>query len=57
MTVAVHSDRDHYENTFDWWDRALVFEVVASDAMRFQGSALLPIAARFERRGARKPLT
>jgi len=51
VTVAVHSDRDHYEHNFDWWDRALVFEVVSSNAFRFQGSALLPIEARLEKRG------
>ena len=49
VTVAVHSDRDHYEHNFDWWDRALVFEIVSGDAFRFQGSALLPIEARLEK--------
>jgi lipopolysaccharide transport system ATP-binding protein len=41
--------RDHYEHNFDWWDRALVFEVVSSNAFRFQGAALLPIEARLEK--------
>jgi lipopolysaccharide transport system ATP-binding protein len=49
VTVAVHSDRTHYEQNFDWWDRALVFEVVPSAAFHFQGSALLPIEARLEK--------
>ncbi len=49
ISLAVHSDRTHYEQNFDWWDRAAVFEVVSSDAFRFLGSALLPIAARFDK--------
>ena len=48
LSVAVHADRSHVEQNFDWWDRALVFEVVPNDSYRFIGSALLPIQARLE---------
>jgi lipopolysaccharide transport system ATP-binding protein len=49
LTVAVHTDRSHCEESFDWWDRALVFEVVPSGTVHFLGSALLPIEACLEK--------
>lgn len=48
VTIAVHRDRSHLDENFDWWDRAAVFEVVASDTFHFQGSTLLPIEARLD---------
>ena len=50
VSLAVHTDRSHVEQNFDWWDRALVFEVVPNDSYTFVGSALLPVEARFEKR-------
>ena len=50
ISLAVHTDRSHDEQNFDWWDRALVFEVVPNDSYSFVGSAMLPIEAHFEKR-------
>jgi len=50
ISLAVHTDRSHVEQNFDWWDRALVFEVVPNDSYHFVGSAMLPVEARFEKR-------
>jgi lipopolysaccharide transport system ATP-binding protein len=55
ISLAVHSDRTHHEHNYDWWDRALVFEVVPNAAFHFLGSALLPIEARFEKTAAAQP--
>jgi lipopolysaccharide transport system ATP-binding protein len=49
VALAVHTDRTHVERNFDWWDRALVFEVVPNDSFHFIGSALLPVEARLEK--------
>jgi lipopolysaccharide transport system ATP-binding protein len=49
ISVAAHTDRTHLEQSFDWWDRAVVFEVVPNQAFHFVGSAHLPIEARLER--------
>jgi lipopolysaccharide transport system ATP-binding protein len=55
VTVAVHTDRAHYEQCFDWWDRALVFDVVPSGAVHFIGSALLPVEAQLEKSAGLRP--
>lgn len=48
LSVAVHAERSHVEQNFDWWDRALVFEVIPNDSYHFVGSALLPVEAHLE---------
>jgi lipopolysaccharide transport system ATP-binding protein len=55
VTVAVHTERAHYEQCFDWWDRALVFDIVPSGAVHFIGSALLPVEAHLEKRAGSRP--
>jgi lipopolysaccharide transport system ATP-binding protein len=49
VAVAVHTERTHHERSFDWWDRALVFEVVPNDAYHFVGTARLPVELALER--------
>lgn len=49
LAIAVHTEQTHVEQNFDWWDRALVFEVVPNASHHFIGSAALPVEARFER--------
>jgi len=49
ISAAVHTDRTHIEHSFDWWDRALVFEVIPNGAFHFIGAAQLPVNARFDR--------
>lgn len=50
VSVAVHTEDTHLERNFDWWDQALVFEVVASAGRRYVGTAVLPVALTFGRR-------
>jgi len=42
VTVALHSDITHLEDNYDWWDAALVFEVVRGPESFFSGVAQLP---------------
>ncbi len=42
VTVALHSDITHLEDNYDWWDKALVFEVVRGTETFFTGVAQLP---------------
>ena len=42
ITVALHSDITHLEDNYDWWDKALVFEVVRGSEYFFTGVAQLP---------------
>ena len=42
VTVALHSDMTHLEDNYDWWDTALVFEVVRSSEAFFTGVAQMP---------------
>ena len=42
VTVALHSDMTHLEDNYDWWDKALVFEVVRGPEPFFVGVAQLP---------------
>jgi len=42
VTVALHSDLTHLENNYDWWDKALVFEVVRGSESFFVGGTQLP---------------
>jgi lipopolysaccharide transport system ATP-binding protein len=49
VSIAVHTDRTHFDESFDWWDRALVFEVVPNNSFHFIGAALLPVEARLEK--------
>jgi lipopolysaccharide transport system ATP-binding protein len=42
ITVALHSDMTHLEDNYDWWDRALVFQVVRGAESFFVGVTQLP---------------
>jgi lipopolysaccharide transport system ATP-binding protein len=42
VTVALHSNVTHLEDNYDWWDKALVFEVVRGTELFFVGVAHLP---------------
>ncbi|MFP6663163.1 MAG: ABC transporter ATP-binding protein [Deltaproteobacteria bacterium] len=46
VSVALHSGAAHLDESYDWWDRALVFQVVAGDEPPFTGVVSLPIRAR-----------
>jgi lipopolysaccharide transport system ATP-binding protein len=49
VTVALHTERSHVEANFDWWDRALVFEIVPGSGPGFTGVAALPLRATLVR--------
>jgi len=49
VTVALHTERAHVASNFDWWDRALVFQVVPGSGAGFTGVAALPVRARLGR--------
>ncbi len=51
LAVAAHAGRAHHEGNFDWWDRALVFEIVPDAGLHFIGTAQLPVDVTV-RRGA-----
>ncbi len=47
LTLALHAGADHLQGNFDWWDKAVVFQVVASNRKaHFVGACALD--ARFE---------
>ena len=47
LTVALHRGDSHLLDNYDWWDRALVFEVVQGSGPKFIGSSAIDCDARF----------
>jgi lipopolysaccharide transport system ATP-binding protein len=47
LTVALHRGDSHLLDNYDWWDRALVFEVVQGSGPKFIGSSAIDCNARF----------
>lgn len=45
VSVALHGGATHLEENHDWWDRALVFQVVEDEEPPFTGVAHLPVRA------------
>lgn len=43
VSVALHTAATHVESNFDWWDRAIVLQVVRGDGPEFTGVAALPV--------------
>jgi lipopolysaccharide transport system ATP-binding protein len=52
ISVAAHTGSIHSTSNFDWWDRAVVFEVVPGAEPHFIGNAYLPVEVAIERRPA-----
>lgn len=46
VSVAAHTSHSHLTTNYDWWDRALVFEVVSGSLPAGVGCACLPVALR-----------
>jgi lipopolysaccharide transport system ATP-binding protein len=46
MSVALHSDMTHVSGNYDWWDRALTFEVVPGRAPHSIGVVALDVTCR-----------
>lgn len=55
VTVALHSGAAHVENNFDWWDRALVFQVVPGSQPHFIGCCWLPVAIQCHKTNQKEP--
>ncbi|HEY8517445.1 MAG TPA: ABC transporter ATP-binding protein [Candidatus Binatia bacterium] len=49
VSVALHTDRAHVDQSFDWWDRALVLQVAPGSGPSFTGVAALPVRATLAR--------
>jgi len=47
VSVALHSGAAHAENSYDWWDRALVFQVVHGSMPSFVGLCCLPVEVKW----------
>jgi homopolymeric O-antigen transport system ATP-binding protein len=47
LTVALHRGDSHLLDNYDWWDRALVFEVVPGSGPKFIGSSAIECNATF----------
>lgn len=43
LTVAAHKSHSHVSGNYDWWDRAVVFQVVPDDSPIFVGVCNLPV--------------
>jgi lipopolysaccharide transport system ATP-binding protein len=50
VTLALHTERAHLDASFDWWDRALLFQVVPGEGPGFTGVAALPVRATLAHR-------
>ncbi|MCU0806737.1 MAG: ABC transporter ATP-binding protein [Candidatus Contendobacter sp.] len=50
LSVALHSGEVHVANNYDWWNRALVFQVVPGSRFRAIGVAYLPTVSHWSTR-------
>ncbi len=46
VSIALHSDMTHLSGSYDWWDRALTFEVVPGPGAHSVGVLLLDVECR-----------
>ncbi len=46
VTVALHSGTAHIENNYDWWDQALVFQIIPGNHSQFSGVCWLHVAVQ-----------
>lgn len=49
LTVAVHSKDTHLEDSYDWWDQCLVFQVIPSGSSPAIGLAALPVEVEIQK--------
>jgi lipopolysaccharide transport system ATP-binding protein len=48
LSVALHRDMTHVSGNYDWWDRALVFQVLPNNGPHCIGIAMLDIDCRIK---------
>jgi len=54
LTTALHSQKDHLAENYDWQDNAIVFTILPSPALNhFTGTALLPLSIEVSREQVR----
>jgi lipopolysaccharide transport system ATP-binding protein len=46
VTLAAHADSDHLAGNYDWWERALVFQVLPASGPHTIGVCYMPITCR-----------
>lgn len=46
LTVAIHASDTHISENFDWWDQALIFEIVPGSQPYFIGLSYLPVSVQ-----------
>jgi len=49
LCVAVHSGGTHLEDSYDWWDQCLVFQVIPNNSFQFIGLAALPVEVEIQK--------
>jgi lipopolysaccharide transport system ATP-binding protein len=48
VTIALHTGDSHVASNYDWWDRALVFRIVADESVpTFIGVARMEVTANW----------
>ncbi|HHW78742.1 MAG TPA: ABC transporter ATP-binding protein [Xanthomonadaceae bacterium] len=47
VSFALHSGETHVANNYDWWNQALVFQVIPGSGPRAIGVSYLPISSRW----------
>jgi lipopolysaccharide transport system ATP-binding protein len=47
LTVAAHTNQTHLEESYDWWDQALIFHVHSGAENHFQGTNYLKVEAKY----------
>jgi lipopolysaccharide transport system ATP-binding protein len=52
LTTALHTKESHISANYDWWDRALVFQVLAGEGPRGIGVCRLPVSVSWTDRGS-----
>ncbi|RJQ27166.1 ABC transporter ATP-binding protein [Candidatus Parcubacteria bacterium] len=50
VCTAVHEGSVHVENSYDWWDQCLVFEMIPNNSYHFIGCAALLVHTEYRRR-------
>lgn len=43
ITIAIHASTDHLAGNYDWWDRALVFQVMPTKGTNTIGACYMPM--------------
>jgi lipopolysaccharide transport system ATP-binding protein len=56
VSVALHASHSHVADNYDWWDRALVFQVLPGELPYSVGVLDMPISLGWRERGVQNPV-